>query len=188
MNNKPETSADIIVEMRDLGKLDEKSSDKIPRSLMGLGLRTYADRLEAAWKRDKNNIEADALFVGGFIEASRKRELFTKTRETDNSGAAIYTNDNSGNCAKMREALKTVKRYLDGYTVNVLEMRSQVDAALAAPPRNCDVGTARQQEKRHKEEVCPKSACPQHEGFVSKACRGCFAMWAQMPCKEGGAK
>jgi len=93
-----------------------------------------------------------------------------------------------GDCAKLREALKTVKRYLDGYTVNVLEMRSQVDAALAAPPRNCDAGTARQQEKRHKEEVCPKSACPQHEGFVSKACRGCFAMWAQMPCKEGGAK
>lgn len=43
-----------------------------------------------------------------------------------------------GDCAKMREALKTVKRYLDGYTVNVLEMRSQVDAALSAPPRNCD--------------------------------------------------
>ena len=42
------------------------------------------------------------------------------------------------NAAAMREALKTVKRYFDGYTVNVPEMRSQVDAALAAPPRNCD--------------------------------------------------
>lgn len=57
-------------------------------------------------------------------------------------------------------------------------------AALAKPPRNCDVGTARQQERRHKEEVCQKSACPKHEGFVSKACRGCFAMWAQMPYEE----
>lgn len=45
------------------------------------------------------------------------------------------------NAAAMLEALKTVKRYFDGYTVNVPEMRRQVDAALAAPPRNCDVYT-----------------------------------------------
>lgn len=51
MDNTQETSADIIAEMRNLGKLDEKSTDKIPRSLMGLGLRTYADRLDAALKR-----------------------------------------------------------------------------------------------------------------------------------------
>ena len=35
------------------------------------------------------------------------------------------------NAAAMCEALKTVKRYFDGYTVNVPEMRRQVDAALA---------------------------------------------------------
>ena len=44
----PEAVADILREMRDLGKLDEKSRDMIPRSLQGLGLRTYADRIEAA--------------------------------------------------------------------------------------------------------------------------------------------
>jgi hypothetical protein len=66
--------------------------------------------------------------------------------------------------------------------------RFKLQEALAAPPRNCDVGTARQQEKRHKEEVCPESACPKHEGFMSSACKGCFAMWSQMPYKEGGAK
>lgn len=46
-----EPLAAIVREMRDLGKLDEKSTDQIPRSLMGLGLRTYADRIEAAVKR-----------------------------------------------------------------------------------------------------------------------------------------
>lgn len=58
-----ETRADIVREMRNLGKLDEKSTDKIPRSLMGLGLRTYADRLEAAEKREFGNAAAmrDAL-------------------------------------------------------------------------------------------------------------------------------
>lgn len=53
--NEQETIADIIAEMLDLGKLDEKSTDKIPRSLMGLGLRTYADRLDRA--RMKMEIE-----------------------------------------------------------------------------------------------------------------------------------
>ena len=47
-----------------------------------------------------------------------------------------------GDAAKLREALKTVKRYLDGYTVNILELRRTVDAALVEPPRNCDVYTA----------------------------------------------
>ena len=43
-----------------------------------------------------------------------------------------------GDSAKLREALKPVKRYLDGYTVNILELRRTVDAALTAPARNCD--------------------------------------------------
>ena len=52
MNNiKQETIADIVREMRNLGRLDEKSTDKIPRSLQALGLRTYADRILAAHKR-----------------------------------------------------------------------------------------------------------------------------------------
>ena len=43
-----ETTDDILREMRALGKLDKKSTDKIPRSLLALGLLAYADRLEAA--------------------------------------------------------------------------------------------------------------------------------------------
>ena len=44
--------ADIVREMRTLGRLDEKSTDKIPRSLQALGLRTYANRIEAAHQRE----------------------------------------------------------------------------------------------------------------------------------------
>ena len=46
--------------------------------------------------------------------------------------------ETSGNTAALHEALKPVKRYLDGYTVNILELRRTVDAALTAPTRNCD--------------------------------------------------
>lgn len=39
-----------------------------------------------------------------------------------------------GDCAKLREALKAAKQYLDGYSTNILELRRKVDAALAEPP------------------------------------------------------
>lgn len=48
-----ETIDEIVREMRIIGRLDEKSTDKIPRSLQALGLRTYADRIEAALKRER---------------------------------------------------------------------------------------------------------------------------------------
>ena len=51
-NANQETIADIVKEMRTLGRLDEKSTDKIPRSLQALGFRTYADRIEAAHQRE----------------------------------------------------------------------------------------------------------------------------------------
>ena len=51
-DEKHETIADIVKEMRTLGRLDEKSTDKIPRTLQALGLRTYADRIEAAHQRE----------------------------------------------------------------------------------------------------------------------------------------
>lgn len=52
MASENETISDIVNEMRTLGRLDEKSTDKIPRSLQALGLRTYADRIEAVHLRE----------------------------------------------------------------------------------------------------------------------------------------
>lgn len=50
--------------------------------------------------------------------------------------------EESGNSQKMREALKAAKQFLDGYSTNNLELRRKVDAALAAPPRGCDLMSA----------------------------------------------
>ena len=54
-----------------------------------------ADRLEAAHKRECAKIEADALAVGGIVEAARKRK-----RER-------------GDCAKLREALFASRDFID---------------------------------------------------------------------------
>ncbi|MBQ4199553.1 MAG: hypothetical protein II649_06695 [Kiritimatiellae bacterium] len=178
-DEKQETSADVIAEMRKLGELDGKSTDKIPRSLMGLGLRTYADRLEAA--------------------ATRER-LLSKLPENDNSAPVVSTGDNKpGNAAAMREALHSlidVIERLDGNNplwwhnnapgVKALKIAK---AALAAPPRNCDVGTAEEQADRFMEFCDDEKGDLQH----CRNCRLCNAYdcelaWAQMPYEEGASK
>lgn len=63
------------------------------------------------------------------------RRLRSVSRER---GDCAKLREASGNTAALREALKPVKRYLDGYTVNIVELRRTVDAALTAPARNCD--------------------------------------------------
>ena len=99
-----------------------------------------------------------------------------------------------GNSAKMREALEKVRFYLPyflqyvrlhdaqsgGYYEKKLEV---VNAALSAPPRNCDVGTAEEQSARF-DAHCRKHmgcfTCPLREkdGGVPKHCE---LAWTQMP-------
>ena len=114
-----------------------------------------------------------------------------------------------GDCAKLREALEAI---INGYKnadlcdmnygewchdpanvcVNVPLCKAihEARAALTAPPRNCDVGTAKEQHERHnhfcyahrvREKGC--SGCP----LNGEPC--CELAWAQMPyTQEGGAK
>jgi len=65
-------------------------------------------------------------------------------------------------------------------------------AALAAPPRNCDVGTAEEQGKRFTE-FCYKNrnmerCCGDCPAFNRGGFAECELAWAQMPYKEGGAE
>ena len=212
MTNTNETIADIIAEMRKISAEKYRLSSENGGAYGNPGVyyldfaqfaRVISDRLEAAWKREKAAIEADALVVGGLVEASRNREVFTKTRETDNSGAPIYTDDNSGNRAKTRKALLFIKQYFDKidpfnintYTFAQIEVESieaAISAALAAPSRNCDVGTAEDQAERFGR-YCDKFT---QDGMHCETCPCCgkikfgrceFA-WAQMPYEKGGSK
>jgi hypothetical protein len=86
------------------------------------------DRLEAAHKREKAAIEADALAVGGFVEASRA---------TSEKSSAV------GNAAAMREALRRCANYLDVDDAGLCKdecdaLREVTQSATSAPPRNCD--------------------------------------------------
>ena len=93
------------------------------------------------------------------------------------------------NTAAMREALLMVKKLFDGrlmWQTDIRKAHEAVNASLAAPPRNCDVGTQEGQSARF-DDYCRKHmgclTCPLREkdGGVPKHCE--FA-WAQMPYDE----
>ena len=67
--------------------------------------------------------------------------------------------------------------------------RMNKEAEIGRPPRNCDVGTAEEQDTRH-------SKWCRHYGIdgdmevacASQDCSLCVLRWAQMPYEEGDAK
>ena len=103
----------------------------------------------------------------------------------------------ASNVKAMREALLVVKRMFDGmimFQPAIRKAHKAVDASLAATPRNCDVGTAEEQEKRF------NSFCKTHLSGTRSICSAqcpcvgcrsmfhCLTKWAQMPYEEGGVK
>lgn len=74
------------------------------------------------------------------IEAAAKRESQTVTK------CNVL-----GNAAKIREALAALVKYWDwgGYdAMRESRLKDEARAALAAPPRNCDIGTPEEQARR----------------------------------------
>ena len=126
-----------------------------------------------------------------------------------------------GNAKKLREALKETQSVIekcmeilnsipdgveyDGLIDDVADelcdlRESHVNAALSAPPRNCDVGTPEEQERRwhancgigipnckhcNVYEQARKSGLVDDKNMIRFDCR---FIWAQMPYKEGGSK
>ena len=107
------------------------------------------------------------------------------------------------NVQKMRKTLEVVRDALTTISAHendvefvrtwIAMTKKEVAAALAMPMRQCDVGTAEEQEARF------KKFCAAHWSInnVDSECEGCpitiegaeceFA-WAQMPYEEGGSK
>lgn len=149
MTDTNETIADIIAEM--------------------LGPKFYP------WGQGGFSVEMDLTPLADRLEAAWKRERAT----TENSSAV-------GDAAKLREVLEHVEKlarefacgnyYISDFPKMLFDV---IRPALAAPPRNCDVGTADEQTERF---VDFTRLC-----FQSEMVR--LAMnWAQMPYEEGGAK
>lgn len=147
-----ETIADIIAEMK---REAAKIFPALPIAVLQL-----ATRLEAAHRRE--------------------REV-TKPAENVNSGEA---SDTAGNSAKLREALETLRELLEDllrledaeYHNDFSNFCDIIDAALSAPPRNCDV---------YNNESCRMAYHLHGDGLMTMQA---FADWLFAPATEGGAK
>ena len=109
-----------------------------------------------------------------------------------------------GNAAAMREALGEILDKIDAWRTDGSMEHCQYshlfdicDAALAAPARNCDVGTAQEQAERFKTFCLPRvlkcsenSKCPAKHPCNQIGIQYCQLKWAQMPFApaEGGAE
>lgn len=112
-----------------------------------------------------------------------------------------------GNQQKMRETLLVVRDALDTISAHeddiefvrawIRQTKEAVQAALAAPPRNCDVGTAEEQIARFNEfcdsewQNSGSANCGNCPLWVSgRIGHDCQIRWEQMPytAEEGGAE
>ena len=155
MANNNETIADIVANMREKSaeydRLCREHQDFKEQILLRdwwhnnvVTFRTIADRLEAAYKRERAKIEADALDVGGILGAAHRREL---SKNMSKNGADF---GQLGDTAKLREALAPFPPLCEWLVENaaklgigdmVPRLRERCDnarAALSAPARNCE--------------------------------------------------
>lgn len=126
-------------------------------------IMSLADRIEAAWKREKAEIEANALAVGGVVEAARHKpdknwaKICAKCMDGEIEPECAYYGEPNGcnsptygehppvcNAAAMREALCDIVMLTMkvGYSIHgdvaCGIIASKAKHALSAPARNCD--------------------------------------------------
>lgn len=160
--SEQETHADIIAEMRMFKCRNLETGELELCNAIG---NHFADRLEAAWKRELSKIcPKTGGDFGQLGNAAKLREALQKAAES---------------AAEIMERV----RHKDGLAFNTANYIAGVArTALAAPPRNCEVGTVEQQAKRFAEycesEVCKRNRCK----YRAKALciERCALAWAQM--------
>ena len=167
-----ETVAEIVSDMRVYAKNSKVNGGEVD---VWNWLADYADRIEAAHKRERK-AGAEAAQICGEIGEMIGREAAGRQPVTDCNRL--------GNVAKMREALSDAC-----YANYILRGDANKEVELSRPLRNCDVGTADEQDARH-------SKWCRHYGIdgdmevacASQDCSLCVLRWAQMPFEEGGVK
>lgn len=154
MSDKHETIEDIVAEMRDAtmnGEYDDATVD------------AWADRIEAAWKREREAGAAAAQICGEI------GEIVGREATTEKSSAV-------GNAAKMREAYEFAEEFLRDYGTDWKlhnKLCDMLKSALSAPPRNCDIYDA---------ESCRMAYHLHGDGLMTMQA---FADWLFAPVEEG---
>ena len=209
-NERQETVADIVAEMR-IGDLCAGDTTSARPEYINDFLASYADRIEAAWKREQEATTEKSLVVGnaatvrGIAQEMLNTSMQDTTAERINGWAMrlaeaceqpVTDCNQLGNAVAMREALEAIKDTLDKWRLNGVEywqyseLFDIANTVLSAPPRNCDVGTAEEQAERFKTfcYIYPLNCagCPLKDSGITH--NECAIFWTQMPYEEGGEK
>ena len=185
-NEKRETLADIVAEMRRGTKLPGywRSCD------LNKILECHADRIEAAWKREKAEAEADALAVGGTVEASRNKPVGNAAKMREAVVALLDALDSLG-CDESTATLAAFVPDMADSSARCLAAFRKANAAISAPARNCDIySDAREAFKAYEEAFnesnfhhgeC-KLGCPDCDDYAIR----CEIKWLFAPAAEEG--
>ena len=172
-NAKHETLADIVADMRELAADIETGNAVVGQTVW----RNYADRIEVAWKRESEATTEKSSRVGN--AAAMRKALVQVSRIAVEMTRKTITGE--------PEDRKTVDRW-------ALRLCDIACDAISAPPRNCDVGTAEEQEARFNK-FCFSyyninnvdgecNTCPLNDNVKTT----CEFAWMQMPYEEGEAE
>ena len=98
-----------------------------------------------------------------------------------------------GNCAAMRHAIAIAVGDLQSNLEMTPDERQfmarYLKAALAAPARQCDVGTAKEQDARYNALCEPLRSCGQCPVYVkAQGVDHCEFVWAQLPYEKSGVR
>jgi hypothetical protein len=156
-----------------------------------------ADRIEAATRRmeERHKRELDAAMLNkDFLDSTKYlAEVATRTRASQQG----LDEQKAGNVAKLRKALSGATSVLECVrgafsdwigNVRKSDVSEAIDnarAALAEPPRNCDVGTENEQRARFvafcKDMICGN--CP-YWGHGYELTYKCYSRWSQAPYEQ----
>ena len=128
-----ETLADIVAEMRE----ECHTGDSSCLEWIGAKMHYYADRIEAAWKREKSEIESSALSVGGVVEASH-RSIKIPVEVVPTCSVARAQRRLELLRAQMQNMADNVECG-EKVCFNPRAVIAEIDDTLATHPRNCDV-------------------------------------------------
>ena len=139
-------------------------------------LRSFGERPPPrfAWKRIADELE----------EAVKEEREMLREAATAKilEGATIIDNRGHGNAAVMHEALVRIHNLTNSLDeecgVDPVDIRDIARSALSTPPRQCDIGTPKEQERRYK---------ATGEVYHTLTLKNALA-WAQMPYEEGDLK
>lgn len=153
--------ADVLAEMREIRVRE---------------FQDFADHIEAAHKREVDKLNSVIQAQRGAFDAEQDRQRRAAP----------------GDAAAMREVVMALAAVIlpprdkageGGWLAWVRAMQEKARAALAKPPRQCDVGTAEEQYSRMLRK-CYEWMCIDCKQS-DKDFRKCAISWAQMPYKEG---